>query len=277
VPYNYYFLDCDATGQVFDDFSPGHRLSKQADAAERLERLRWISRNFVAAVGSEGGHSFASMAVDVGEGVMAPYFGWDDPSLKDRKSPFFRGAYYPPDEPAVFFKPVPLAERFEKVYFDPRYKIPLFNAALHDSIVVTAHWNNGAFKYEKLFPQRELLSLLYLQPLMFHLNLEEWARRSHDIRRYYEAWSPLHKRFGFAPQLNFQVLDPDGLVQQTTYGNDESTSVAERCVITVNLGKKAYSLQEGLVIPAMSAWIEAPSVWEKGRVFSAGQPAAKHD
>ena len=79
VPYSYYFVDCDAYGQVYDDYSPLHPAGQADDAAARLARLQWISDMFKVVVGSEGGSAYAAPGIHVAEGIVSPAFGWGDP------------------------------------------------------------------------------------------------------------------------------------------------------------------------------------------------------
>ena len=70
-----------------------------------------------------------------------------DPDLRDRASPWFRGAYWPPEAPALFFEPVPLKPELARFILDPAFRLPLFEVALHDSVVTTHHWGNGSLKF----------------------------------------------------------------------------------------------------------------------------------
>lgn len=259
VPYNYYFMDCDATGEFFDDYSPLHPLGKEADAAERKRRLTWISKKFNSVVGSEGGNADFAQSIHVAEGVFEPFFGWDEPAMKDPKSPYYRGRYYPPSAPDVFFKPAPLNARFQKLFFDPATRIPLYQAALHDSVVATAHWNNAHFKWSDAQTTQALTEILFLAPPMYHLNLAEFAKRKEAIVRHYKIWSPLHKAYGFAPLTSFRWLDDKGLVQETRFGDD--------CRIVANFSDTAVQV-DGQELPGSSVLIDAPKVWDHSKVYS---------
>ncbi|MHC4435038.1 MAG: glycoside hydrolase, partial [Planctomycetota bacterium] len=79
VPYSYYFVDCDAYGEFYDDYSPRHRAGQADDARARADRMRWIGETFKVPVGSEGGcHLFAEV-ICVSEGIFGPLFGYGDP------------------------------------------------------------------------------------------------------------------------------------------------------------------------------------------------------
>ena len=108
---NSWFMDCDAFGEVFDDYSPTHPATQASDAAERVGRMRWIGDTYHAVIGSEGGSAFAVPVIHFAHGIMTPVVGWGDPDLmKDKKSKYYLGGYYPPDGPAIFFKQVPMKD-----------------------------------------------------------------------------------------------------------------------------------------------------------------------
>jgi hypothetical protein len=52
---NSWFIDCDAFGELFDDYSPQHPASQADDVAARLRRMAWMRDTFGLVIGSEGG------------------------------------------------------------------------------------------------------------------------------------------------------------------------------------------------------------------------------
>ncbi|MHC4439313.1 MAG: glycoside hydrolase, partial [Planctomycetota bacterium] len=171
VPYNYYFVDCDAYGEVYDDYSPLHRISQAEDAQERIDRMAWISDTFGLVIGSEGGSSFAAGVIHVAEGMFGPIFGWNDPDMRNRDSEYYLGQYYPPDGPKVFVKQVPMKERYQYLYYDPRFRLPLYEIVFHDSVVTTHQWANSSLKYSNVLDTVALTELLYMVPPLYHMNL----------------------------------------------------------------------------------------------------------
>lgn len=267
APYNYYFLDCDATGELHDDYSPAHPLSREEDAAARKGRLNRVAQKFDTVISSEGGHAPFASSIHVAEGVFAPYFGWDSPEMKDPESPYYRGRYYPPGAPDVFFKPPPLQDRYKKSFYAPEFRIPLHTAVFHDSLVVTNHWNNATYKYPEVQSIMALNEILYLAPPLIHLNLAEWEKRKDAIVEHYEIWAPLHAKFGFQPLTDFRYLTDNHLVQQTRFGDD--------CTIIVNFSNTDYRLESGALLPALSAWVNAPRLWNEPRIYTPKSPAQK--
>ena len=217
VPYSYYFVDCDAYGEVYDDYSPRHRAGQADDAQARADRMRWIGETFKVPIGSEGGcHLFAD-AIHISEGIFGPLFGWGDPDLKNRDSKYFLGRYYPPDGPDIFVKQVPMKERYQFFHYDPRFRLPLYEIVYHDSVVTTSHWQNGSLKFDNMIDTVELTGLLYMAPPLYHMNLDEFAKHGEAMKRYYEYFSPLHRELGFSQMTDFDWLSPDKLLQRTVF------------------------------------------------------------
>ncbi|UCC99415.1 MAG: hypothetical protein JSW66_05935 [Phycisphaerales bacterium] len=243
VPYSYYFIDCDAYGEYYDDYTADRLLGQADDARARIDRLSWISNTFKVPIGSEGGCHIFAPTIHVSEGIFGPLFGWGDPDHENRQSPYYLGAYYPPDGPAVFIKQVPMKETYRFFQYDLRFRLPLFEIVYHDSVVTTHHWANASLKFSNMLDTVALTELLYLVPPLYHLNLDEFAKHKNTIARHYTVFSPLHSRFGFAPMTDFQWLSDDRLVQGTTFG--------DQLEIVANFSQASYT-HRAHVIPARS-------------------------
>jgi hypothetical protein len=243
VPYSYYFVDCDAYGEVYDDYSAQHRVSQADDARARADRMRWIGETFKVPVGSEGGCFLFAGAIHVSEGIFGPLFGWGDPDMKNRDSKYFLGRYYPPDGPEIFVKQVPMKEQYQFFYYDPRFRLPLYEIVYHDSVVTTNHWQNGSLKFDNMIDTVELTGLLYVAPPLYHMNLDEFAKHRETMKRYYKFFSPLHRELGFLQMTDFNWLSPDRLLQRTVLG--------DKVELVANFSHEARQYGE-LAIPAQS-------------------------
>ena len=217
VPYSYYFVDCDAYGEVYDDYSALHRGGQADDAAARIDRMRWIGETFNVPIGSEGGCYLFSGVIHVSEGVFGALFGWGDPDMGDKDSEYFLGAYYPPDGPRIFTRKVPLKKKYEFLYYDPRYRLPLYETVFHDSVVATHHWQNANLKFGNIIETVALTELLYLAPPLYHMNLDEFEKHGEAMKRQYDCFSPMHRKLGFAPMTDFDWLSADRLLQRTVF------------------------------------------------------------
>jgi hypothetical protein len=217
---NSWFIDCDAFGDVFDDYSPLHPATQEEDMRARLSRMAWIRDTFGAVIGSEGGSSYAAGTIHFAHGMMTPGIGWGDRDLTDRSSQYYLGGYYPPDGPAAFLKQVAMKPEHRRVYADPRFRLPLYEIALHDSVVATHQWGFGSLKFVDEGHTRELLELLYNVPPLYHLNLAEWRMRKAEIKTHYDFFSPLHGKTGLLPMTDFAWLRDDRLIQRTIFADE---------------------------------------------------------
>jgi hypothetical protein len=250
VPYTYYFIDCDAYGEVYDDYSPLHRASQADDVQARIDRLAWISDTFGLVVGSEGGSSYAASVIHVAEGMFGPVFGWGDPDLRDRDSDYYLGQYYPPDGPKVFVKQVPMKEPYQYFYYDPRFRLPLYEIVFHDSVVTTHQWANGSLKYSNVLDTVALTELLYMVPPLYHMNLDEFEKHRKTMKSHYEFFSPLHRKVGFSQMTDFNWLSVDRMLQRAAFD--------DRIEIVANFSQETSRHQEH-EIPARSVlvkWVE---------------------
>ncbi|MGW5860851.1 glycoside hydrolase [Streptomyces sp. NPDC055239] len=233
-----YFLDVDAAGELFTDSSMSHRMNKKQDRANRLERMRKLASDDKFVLGSESAGAWAAPVLAFNHGGQTPVA---DGLWKLEKDKEKWGGYVPQGEPAVFFKEVELPSALAKAMYDPRYRVPLYETALHGSVINTDRWE---LPYNKLPDQktdRALMSALYNTPLNFTLgktNLRSTGKEMAALQRYL---APLHKAVGTERMTGYQRLTGDGTVQRTEFGDGDLT-------VTANFGKKTYgSLPGGCV------------------------------
>jgi hypothetical protein len=243
APFNFYFFDCDGFGQLFDDYSPLHRATQVIDGQARNARMNWVAEHFGAAVATEGGSAYATQAAAQFEGVFARNFGWGDPDMTNRKSAYYVGGYYPPEAPAIFFKAVPAKDQYVTLEYDPRFRIPLWEAAFHDSAVSGHHWSSASLKFSNVETTVALTEFLYQVPPMYHLNPEEFARQKAKIVNRYKPFSPLHRLTAMLPMTGFEYLTDDRTVQRSSFG--------EHVEIIANFRDGSFSLGN-LKVPAQS-------------------------
>lgn len=243
--YSSWFIDCDATGECFDDYNPLHPATRVDDVKLRRDRLRWLENEKHLVVGSEGGSVLFADVIHFGHGVHTPYIGHLFSGFQDRDSEYFLGRHWPPDTPEQSFKPINAPPELITPYFDPRVRIPLYQAALSDELIATHHWSFDSLKFENIQSTRALLEILYMVPPMYHINRESWPERKEAILHHVNFWSPLHKELAEARLTKFERLTADSLVQRTTYQTKSGLAT-----ITVNFSESAH--QE---LPAQSATV----------------------
>jgi Glycosyl hydrolases related to GH101 family, GH129 len=215
---NAWFIDCDAFGELFDDYSPEHPATQADDMQARLSRMAWIRDTYNVVIGSEGGSAYAAATIHFAQGMMTPIIGWGDPDLKDPTSPYFLGRPWPPENPASVFKQVPLKPAYARFYFDPRFRLPLYQTVFHDSVVTTDHPGSPFLKFKDVIGTRALLQMLYDVPPLYYLHQNEFKRHKRWMKAHYAFFSPLHREAGLLPLTEFSWLTTDRLVQRTVFG-----------------------------------------------------------
>lgn len=217
VPFSSWFLDVDSFGQFFDDYHPDRPVTKLGDAAARRHRMAWLSEQLGLVVGSEGASAVMTGPLHFAHGVTLPYYGWGDPQLSDRDSPYFLGRHWPPDQPGNFFKPTDLSPDYRRPYFSPTDRLPLFQTVFGDSVVATHHWQSGSLKYPDEVTNTSLWMLLYNAPPLYHINRGSWSQRKETIAHRHRFQSPIHRQLATAPLVAFDWLTEDRMLQQATY------------------------------------------------------------
>lgn len=255
VQFNSWFVDCDATGEVYDDYSPKHPTTKQQDVAARLERMDYIADEYGMVVGSEGGNDFAANSIAFAHGIELPTFAWMDKDMSaNKESEYYLGKYYSPTGgvPEKFAKPVPIKESFRKLFLDMSYQIPLFKLVYNDSVISSYHWDWSTLKITGEAENRMVREVLYNVPPMYHLDRAEWDSCKDKITAHHAVWSAFSKKAITQKMTRFEQLTDDRLVQMTGYGNDlqavanfsatgysyEGTELPPRSVLIIDGGKK---------------------------------------
>ena len=252
--FNTWFIDCDAYGELFDDYSASRPATQLDDMNARLARIAWIRDTHNMVVGSEGGAAYSASVLHFAHGMTVPVIGWGDPDMKSKTSPYYVGGYWPPEGPAIHIKQVPLKPNYLYHYYDPRFRLPLYQIVFHDSVIATHHWGSGSLKFKNAIGTLALLELLYNVPPLYHLNMAEFSKHKAWIKKHYAFFSPLHRQIGGQAMTDFEWLSEDKLVQHTEFGN-----IVE---IYANFGTDAF-VYKGIEIPARSVvarWMDTGEV-----------------
>ncbi|MFI9046375.1 glycoside hydrolase [Streptomyces sp. NPDC053427] len=223
-----YFLDVDATGEVFRDHGKGHEMTRKGDREMRLARMRRLAQNLV--LGSESAQPWANqvLAFDHGSGTPVADGLWK--LERDRQK---WGGYYPENAPKIFFRPVRLPADLATAMYDPKYRVPLYETALHGSLVNAERWE---LSYDKLPQQkttRALLAMLYNTPLNYVLDGPAIGQHGPELAALQRYFSPLHRAAGTERMTSFRWLTDDRTVQRTVFGDGTLT-------VTANFGSTAH-------------------------------------
>lgn len=221
--FNSWFIDCDATGEIYDDYSKNHITTQEQDLKARLERMAYIRDEKNMVIGSEGGNDFASTTVAFAHGLETPAFSWIDPDMnKNKDSEYYVGRYYSKTGgvPEIFAKQVPVKEKYKKVFLDSEYSIPLFRLVYNDSVITSYHWLWGTFKIQDEVNNRMMREILYNTPPMYHIDRNEWDKYKNEIKEHNEVWSAFNKKAIKKEMTDFKTLSDDKLVQMSQFGDD---------------------------------------------------------
>lgn len=249
VQFNSWFVDCDATGEVYDDYSPAHPTTKQQDVLARLERLDYLTHEKDMVIGSEGGNDFAANSIAFAHGIELQSFSWMDEDMKTNKeSEYYLGKYYSAKGgvPEKFSKPIPVKEKYRKLFLDMSYQIPLYKLVYNNSVITSYHWDWSTFKITSESENRMLREILYNVPPLYHLDRTEWDTYKDKIIKHNAVWAPFSQKAIMLEMTAFECLSEDRLVQMTRYGDDLQA--------VANFSNMEY-LFEGNSIPPQSVLI----------------------
>ena len=244
--FNAWFLDAYATSMLFDSYRTGVSMTQAQNAEGNIDAARWINTALKLPAGSEDGNAITARGILFAHGMQTPVLGWGDREMtQDKQSPYYVGAWYPPEQPAVFFKSVPLKEPFRTVYFDPAMRLPLYQAVFHGSVITTHHWLFDSLKLSNVRAENELTQLLYNVPPLYHLSAATVKQRLPVIQRQDAFFRPLHERLATQAMTDFRWLTEDKQVQQTTFadGTRLVANFAERSITAFVPGAQAVVYQ----------------------------------
>ncbi|WP_307817385.1 glycoside hydrolase [Nocardia acididurans] len=225
-----YFLDVDAAGEFFDDFGTGHPMNQRQDRENRLARLRWLADDRKQVLGSESAGAWAAPALAFDHGAQTPVSDLLWTLQRDRET---WGGYAPARAPGVYFKPVDLPAAAVTAMFDPAYRVPLYETALHDSIINLDRWELSYYKLPQQRTMRALTAILYNTPLNFVLDRATLDAHGAEMARLQQFFAPLHQAVGTRAMTDFRRLTDDHLVQRSVFGDGA-------LVVTANFGTRDY-------------------------------------
>ncbi|WP_435244038.1 glycoside hydrolase [Streptomyces sioyaensis] len=241
-----YFLDVDATGELFRDHGKGHEMTKAGDRRARLARMKRLSKNLV--LGSESAQWWANKVLAYNHGSGTPVADGLWKLERDRKT---WGGYTPAKAPGAFFKPVELPRELATAMYDPKYRVPLYETALHSSVVNAERWE---LSYDKLPAQkttRALLAMLNNTPLNYVLDGPTLEKNGPELAALQKFFSPLHRAAGTERMTSFRWLTGDRSVQRTVFGDGKLT-------VTANFGSTAQGGLPGGCVDAKLATDQQP-------------------
>ncbi|MDA9472797.1 glycoside hydrolase [Enterococcus sp. 5H] len=254
IPFNSWFLDTDAAGEIYNDYSPEHLTTQTEDVAGRLKRMNFFNEKGLV-VGSEGGNDFAAKDMVFAHGIETPVIMWSDPDMRENKeSEYYVGSYAALDGgiPSKYQKAVPIKEEYKAIYTDPVYSIPLYKLVYNRSVITSHQWEWDSYKIKGQVGERRMKEYLYNTPPMIHLDQASWQEHKKDISDNAKIWSPFQKAALQHEMTDFKILTDDRLVQKTEFGDNltvianfsekdfesDNFNVAAHTAVIINDGKE---------------------------------------
>ena len=242
--FNAWFVDCDAAGEIYDDYTPSHRTTMEQDAAARVERLNYIGKRKNMVTGSEGGNDYAASAIAFAHGIELPSFSWRDKDMKENKdSEFYIGRYYSASGgvPEHFGKKIPVKEEWSHIFTDVAFDVPLYRLVYNNAVITTYHWDWSTLKIRGEEKNRMMREVLYNVPPLYHLDRESWDRDREAITSHISVWSDFARNAVQEEMTDFQYLSEDRRVQRTAFG-DNLEAVA-------NFSAQEYPYKDAVIQP----------------------------
>lgn len=209
------FIDVDAFGDFFEDHSPDHPMTMAQDRANRLKRLGLAISQYKLVLGSESVTAWAAGVTHYSHGTAQAHSAAIWPM---HKNPDF-GGYWPPERPPLFFRPVTPTQDEARALFGASDRLPLFEAAFHDSVVSADRWEFGLMKIAGEERTRFARSLLYGTPTMWNLDRRELVRVGPWLKAAEDDFRQAHGVEAPVALTGFQWLTSDRLVQQASYAD----------------------------------------------------------
>ncbi|OIZ95796.1 hypothetical protein A1D18_01305 [Candidatus Rickettsiella isopodorum] len=226
---NTIFLDCDAAYPLYDDYSKHHPMIREQDLSNRLERMRFVGSDQKIVLGSETGLSWANPTIAYNNGAFLAFPETFWPALQDKKH---FGVWQPGYAPKILFQAYNAPDEFIRGSYNPRYRLPLYEAVFHDSVITTDRWELNELKIPAIRKIKALLQNLYNVPPIWVLDQKTLQKNKKYFLDYYNFFFPLHQMAGIEALTRFDWLTDDHLIQQTQFGN--------RLILTANFSDRVY-------------------------------------
>lgn len=251
LPFNSWFVDCDAAGEILDDYTPSHPTTIKEDIEARLKRLSIVGGEYGLVVGSEGGSDYAATSIAFAHGLDLPAFSWMDEDMnQNRHSEYYVGNYYSPvmGVPEVFTKPVPVKDEYRAIFLDPAYNIPLYRLVYNDSVITSYHWTWPSLKIEDEILNRMMSAVLYNTAPLYHLDKFEWEKNKDIITEQVKLYSQYGESVSNLEMTDFKFLSADRLVQKTEFGNGTVKVVANFSNAPFEFGSKIVAANSLIIV-----------------------------
>jgi hypothetical protein len=233
-PYLARMLDVDTNEDMYECFSPEHRMTRREKRAITNKTYGYM-QSLGLVTGGEHGRWWAVPYVDYFEGMMTSSSAWAWPAghlVRPKEKDFSKTASS--DETRW--------GRYEKWAIGHQYRIPLWELVFHDCVVTTWYWGDTSdfllTAAPEVTPKKDAFNVLYGTPAMLWANKEgSWTTARDVFLRSYRNTCKLHEAVGGTEMLSHEFLTPDRAAQRTRF--------SDGTVAVVNFGEKPYAVAMG--------------------------------
>jgi len=243
LPFNSWFFDTDAVGEIRGDYSKAHPMSKEKQISYRLKRMKTAMDKGLV-VGSENGDDFASNLISYAHGNFTGIIPWwRYKQMKDKKSPYYMGRYYSPlgGVPEYFKKEMKIPAEANYFFYNEAFNVPLYQLVYNDSIIMTHHWIFDTLKVKERQKEIMLREILYNTPPMYHLDRRTLKEKGDIIASHVNFFSPIHERLALKELVSFNYISKDKLVQKTLF--------SDKTEIIANFSNKTMRVSNDIIPP----------------------------
>lgn len=205
-PYTARFLDVHSALHFFEDHHPDRRMRRSDDMKHRQALYGYINELGLV-TGGEHGKAWVAPYLDYTEGQLSGAFWWE-----------MDGGHLLP-----FNSREEILDNFLTYGNNPATRLPLWQLAYHDSVVMTWYWGDSSGYYHNVAPEfstrKDLFTMLYGSvPLVWlnHLGYG-WDRHRERLLDTYYLTCRLHERLAFDAMTRHRCLSEDRMVQRTDF------------------------------------------------------------
>lgn len=246
TPYLARFLDVTTSEGLYECYHPDHPMTRsdKRHYSEEVCRLfgHWGKDDLNLVAGGEHGKWWGAKYLHYVEGMQSGGHGnysWPAGYLK-RPDNKFHNPWN--DTPTNRF-----VERYEVYGLGPKYRVPLWDLALHDCISTTWYWGDATDFLMKAAPEtvprKDAFNILHASMPMFWLHQGTWTHdRSSFLRSYFHT-TKVHELVGMEEMTNHQFLNEERTIHKTTFSDGTEIVVnMDDTLQNVSLKGKDYRL-----------------------------------
>ncbi|OPZ07003.1 MAG: hypothetical protein BWZ10_02916 [candidate division BRC1 bacterium ADurb.BinA364] len=144
----------------------------------------------------------------------------------------------------VLDAPIPIGEAFWDVALNEQLRVPLWQLAFNDAVVVTNRWNVPPNQYadRAAWEKENLFGILHNQMPTYTLDRAHWNEQRDMIVKSYRQVCEWTGQIAFDEMTSHRFLTEDKKAQRSDFSSGKS--------VIVNFGDAPYEAEDGRIVPA---------------------------